>query len=202
VIKVGQEVPFLTGQYTNTQTTGGTNQPTNPFQTIERKDVGLQLTVTPHINEGDSVRLDIKQEVSSLAPTTTGAVDLVTNRRLITTSVVVRNGTMLVLGGLTSDEVKESVSKVPALGDIPVLGQPVPLPQRHQDAPQPDRVPQAHHPAGRRDGGVDVEREVQLHARAADRGARGAREPAAPEDHPVLPAEQPPPPRHDEPPGH
>src|SRR5205823_1783978 len=106
--------------YANTQI-GGTTQPTNPFQTIERKDVGLQLTVTPHINEGDSVRLDIKQEVSSLSPTT-GAVDLVTNKRQITTSVLVGDGNMLVLGGLISDEVKENVSKVPALGDIPVIG--------------------------------------------------------------------------------
>ena len=121
VIKVGQEVPFLTGSYANTQV-GGTTQPTNPFQTIQRKDVGLQLTVTPHINEGDSVRLDIKQEVSSLAPSPTGAVDLVTNKREINTSVLVGDGSLLVLGGLISDEVKESVSKVPALGDIPVLG--------------------------------------------------------------------------------
>ena len=121
VIKVGQEVPFLTGSYANTQV-GGTTQPTNPFQTIQRKDVGLQLTVTPHINEGDSVRLDIKQEVSSLAPSPTGAVDLVTNKREINTSVMVGDGSLLVLGGLISDEVKESVSKVPALGDIPVIG--------------------------------------------------------------------------------
>jgi general secretion pathway protein D len=121
VIKVGQEVPFLTGQYTNTGT-GGTSQPTNPFQTVERKDVGLTLKVTPHINEGDEVALDISQIVSSLAPTPAGATDLVTNNREITTSVLVRDGAMLVLGGLTTTEVSESVSKVPALGDIPLLG--------------------------------------------------------------------------------
>jgi general secretion pathway protein D len=120
--KVGQEVPFLTGQYTNTSTNGGSNQPTNPFQTIDRKDVGLTLTVTPHINEGDTVRLDIKQEVSSLAPNVQGATDLITNKREIDTSVMVGDGQMLVLGGLVSDEVKQNVSKVPALGDIPVVG--------------------------------------------------------------------------------
>ncbi len=121
-IKVGQKVPFLTGQYTNTSTNGGTNQPTNPFQTIEREDVGLSLKVTPHINEGDSVRLDLVQQVSSLAPSPLGAVDLVTNNREITTSVLVPDGVTLVLGGLISDEVRHSVTKVPALGDIPVLG--------------------------------------------------------------------------------
>lgn len=121
-IKVGQKVPFLTGQYTNTSTNGGANQPTNPFQTIEREDVGLKLKVTPHINEGDSVRLDILQEVSSLAPSSVNAVDLITNNREITTSVLVPDGVMLVLGGLISDEVRNSVTKVPALGDIPVLG--------------------------------------------------------------------------------
>lgn len=122
-IKVGQEVPFLTGQYTNTGSNGGgSNQPTNPFQTIERKDVGLMLKVTPHINEGDEVALDLHQEVSSLAPSVDGASDLVTNKREISTSVLVKDGGMLVLGGLTTHETSESISKVPALGDIPLLG--------------------------------------------------------------------------------
>jgi general secretion pathway protein D len=121
-IKVGQEVPFLTGQYTNTSTNGGTNQPTNPFQTIERKDVGLTLTVTPHVNEGDSVRLDVAQEVSSLAPNVLGATDLITNKREVTTSVLISDGAMLVLGGLISDETLETIQRVPALGDIPVVG--------------------------------------------------------------------------------
>ncbi|HRQ66512.1 MAG TPA: type II secretion system secretin GspD [Xanthomonadaceae bacterium] len=119
VFKVGQEVPFLTGQFTGAS--GGT-QPDNPFQTIDRRDVGLTLTVTPHINEGDAVRLDIKQEVSSLAPQPVGAVDLVTNKRELTTSVLVQDGALLVLGGLITEDVRENVSKVPALGDIPVLG--------------------------------------------------------------------------------
>ncbi|MGQ0799375.1 MAG: type II secretion system secretin GspD [Pseudomarimonas sp.] len=119
--KVVQEVPFLTGQFTNTGA-GGSTQPTNPFQTIERKDVGLILTVTPHVNEGSSVRLDLKQEVSSLAPGVAGASDLITNKRELTTSVMVPDGGLLVLGGLTSEETTESLQGVPGLSRIPVLG--------------------------------------------------------------------------------
>jgi general secretion pathway protein D len=128
MIKVGQEVPFVTGSYTtNTGTSGGTSGTTttgigNPFQTIQRKDVGLTLTVTPHVNSGDAVRLDIHQEVSSLLPPVQGAVDLVTNKREIKTTVLVKNDSVLVLGGLISDNVKDSVQKVPALGDIPLIG--------------------------------------------------------------------------------
>jgi general secretion pathway protein D len=120
--KVVQEVPFLTGQYTNTSTNGGNNQPTNPFQTVERKDVGLILTVTPHINEGDSVRLDLKQEISALAPPVQGAVDLITTKRELTTSVLVPDGGMLVLGGLTSEDSSQNVQGVPGLSRIPLLG--------------------------------------------------------------------------------
>jgi len=122
-ITVGQEVPFLTGSYTNIGgNNGGNNQPNNPFQTIERKEIGIKLKVTPRINEGDSVALDIFQEVSSLAPTPQGATDLVTNKREITTSVMVSDGGMLVLGGLISNQVDQTVNKVPGLGDIPLLG--------------------------------------------------------------------------------
>jgi general secretion pathway protein D len=120
VFKAGQEVPFVTGQFINTG--GGSNQPQNPFQTIDRKDVGITLTVTPHINEGDMVRLDIVQEVSSLAQQPAGAVDLVTNKRELSTSVIVQDGELLVLGGLISEQVQRNLNKVPALGDIPVLG--------------------------------------------------------------------------------
>ncbi len=124
-IKVAQEVPFLTGQYTTAATTSGAtagNPISNPFQTIERKDVGLMLKVTPQINEGDSVRLNIHQEVSSLAPPVTGAVDLVTYKRELTTSVLVKDDSLLVLGGLIDKQLTENVQKVPALGDIPLLG--------------------------------------------------------------------------------
>ncbi len=120
-IKVAQEVPFVTGQYTSTNA-GGTSQPQSPFQTIERKDVGLTLTVTPHINEGDAVRMDIHQVVSSLAPQVTGAVDLITNKREVKTSVLVADDSMLVLGGLISKNTSDSNRKVPLLGDIPLLG--------------------------------------------------------------------------------
>ena len=125
MIKVAQEVPFLTGSYaTNTGTSGSTNTSGigNPFQTIQRKDVGLTLTVTPHINSGDAVRLDLHQEVSNLLPPVQGAVDLVTNKREVKTTVLVKNDSLLVLGGLISDNVKDSVQKVPGLGEIPLIG--------------------------------------------------------------------------------
>lgn len=121
-IKVVQEVPFLTGQYTNTSTNGGANQPTNPFQTIDRRDVGVILTVTPHVNEGDAVRLELKQEVSALAPQASGAVDLITNKRELSTTVLVPDGGLLVLGGLTSEEATENVQGVPGISRIPLLG--------------------------------------------------------------------------------
>ncbi|HTI94886.1 MAG TPA: type II secretion system secretin GspD [Rudaea sp.] len=127
MIKVAQEVPFVTGSYTTNTGGNGANSGTttgigNPFQTIQRKDVGLTLTVTPHINSGDTVRLDIHQEVSNLLPPVQGAVDLVTNKREIKTTVMVKDDSLLVLGGLISDNVKDSVQKVPALGDIPLIG--------------------------------------------------------------------------------
>lgn len=116
----GQEVPFLTGQYANT---GGTSTNiTNPFQTIERKDVGLTLGVTPQINEGDHVKLKLNLEVSSLASGITGASDLVTNKRTLTNTVGVEDGQILVIGGLIDDNLTDSKSGVPFLSDIPLLG--------------------------------------------------------------------------------
>jgi len=117
-IVVGQNVPFITGQYANT---GGGTTPTNPFQTIQREDVGLTLKIKPQINEGDAVRLDIEQEVSSLASSSVGA-DLITNTRKIKTSVMVDDGQILVLGGLIEDSLRENEQKVPGLGNIPLLG--------------------------------------------------------------------------------
>jgi len=118
-IVVGQNVPFLTGSFTQATTgVGG-----SPFQTIERRDVGIKLRVKPQINEGDVIRLDIAQEVSSVEPGSLEfASGLITNTRNITTSVLVEDGKVLVLGGLISDDVQETVSKVPVLGDLPVLG--------------------------------------------------------------------------------
>ncbi len=117
-IKVGQEVPFVTGSYTDTGSTGGA---VNPFQTIEREQVGLTLKLTPQINEGDAVRLQIAQEISSLLPSS-AAVDLITSNRSINTTVIVQDGATLVLGGLIQDQVTETQSRVPLLGRIPLLG--------------------------------------------------------------------------------
>lgn len=119
-IVVGQNVPFITGSYTSTGT--GTSTPSNPFQTISRQDVGLSLKIKPQINEGDTVRLEIEQEVSSISSATTGAADIVTNKRAIKTSVLVDSGQVLVLGGLIDDQQVQNDQKVPGLGDIPILG--------------------------------------------------------------------------------
>lgn len=118
-IRVGQEVPFVTGQFTNT----GANQGSvNPFQTIQREEVGTSLKITPQINEGSGVKLEIEQETSSLGATVEGAADLVTNTRTITTSVFVNNGEILVLGGLIDDQLRQTDQRVPGLGKIPGLG--------------------------------------------------------------------------------
>ncbi|HEX6929712.1 MAG TPA: type II secretion system secretin GspD [Gammaproteobacteria bacterium] len=119
-IKVGQEVPFLTGSFSNT----GANQGNvNPFQTIQRKEVGLSLKLTPQISDSNTIVLDIAQEVSSLSQGSQGAVDLITDKRTITTSVVAESGEIIVLGGLIDERVAESEQRVPLLGAIPVLGQ-------------------------------------------------------------------------------
>lgn len=119
-ITVGQNVPFVTGSFTNTGAGGDGAQ--NPFQTIERENVGITLTVTPQINEGDSVVLDIQQEVSSLTGLSAIASDLITNERKIKTKVLVADGRTVVLGGLIKDDVQDGTQKVPILGDIPYLG--------------------------------------------------------------------------------
>lgn len=116
-IVVGQNVPFVTGQFTNQATT-----PENPFQTITRQDVGVLLKVKPQINYGDTVTLELEQEVSSVDSSTSGA-DLITNKRAIKTTVLVDDQDIVVLGGLIEDGLRENVQKVPLLGDIPVLGQ-------------------------------------------------------------------------------
>lgn len=118
-IKVGQNVPFITGSFTNTGSSSGS---TNPFQTIERKDVGLTLKVKPQINEGDSIKLEIEQETSNLAASSTGAADLITNTRSIKTSVMATDGQVIILGGLIDDQFADTQQKVPGLGDIPILG--------------------------------------------------------------------------------
>ncbi len=110
---VGQEVPTITGS-----TTGDNND--NPFQTVDRTEVGIKLKVTPQINEGDAVQMTIEQEVSSLSGAT--SVDVIINKREMKTTVMADDGETIVLGGLIDEDVQESVSKIPLLGDIPVLG--------------------------------------------------------------------------------
>ncbi len=118
-IVVGQNVPFVTGSYTQS-----TNTSTNPFQTIERKDIGLTLRVTPQVAEGGAVKLKVFQEVSSVVPSssTVKSADLITNKRSIENTVLVDDGQTVVIGGLISDDTKNGDSKVPLLGDIPVIG--------------------------------------------------------------------------------
>ena len=119
-IVVGQNVPFVTGQFTN-GTTGSTGN-VNPFQTIERRDVGLTLRVKPQISENGTVRLQIYQEVSSISPAVSNS-GLITNKRSIESNVIVEDGNIVVLGGLLQDEFSGNSDRVPGLADIPLLGQ-------------------------------------------------------------------------------
>ncbi len=119
-INVGQEVPFVTGSFSST---GGTTGGVNPFQTINREQVGTKLTITPQINEGDAILLKIAQEISSISESATaGAADLITNERTIETTVIIEDGGILVLGGLIEDTLRENTQQVPVLGRIPLLG--------------------------------------------------------------------------------
>ncbi len=118
-IMVGQNVPFLTGRFAQA---AGTGAEVNPFQTIERHDVGLTLRLRPQISEGGDVKLKIYQEVSSVVPAAIGAQDIITNKRSLDTTVTVRDGHIVVLGGLIQDTVTETISAVPILGHIPVIG--------------------------------------------------------------------------------
>ena len=123
-LKVAQEVPFITGQFTNTAgTTGGVTGGINPFQTIQRQEVGTILKVTPTISaEGTSVMLKISIESSSIGQKPAGAVDLVTNKRTITTTVLIEDGGVVVLGGLIEDNSVKGEQRVPYLGNIPLIG--------------------------------------------------------------------------------
>ena len=112
---IGQEIPITTGESLGTSNA-------NPFRTTSRQEVGIKLEVTPQINEGSSVILNIKQEVSGVAGVITSGIDLITNKRVIETTVLVDNGQIIVLGGLIDEDTQETVSKVPILGSIPILG--------------------------------------------------------------------------------
>ena len=121
-IVIGQNVPFLTGQFSNTGS-GGNNGAVNPFQTIERKDVGITLRVKPQISENGTIKMTIFQEVSSVQP---GSVDsrsgIITNKRTIESTVLVDDGAIVVLGGLLEDKYSGNEDKVPGLGDVPLFG--------------------------------------------------------------------------------
>ena len=118
-IVVGQNVPFITGSFSGTGSGG--SSPDNPFTTIERQDVGIKLKIKPQINEGNAVKLDVEQEVSNISPSTQGS-DIITNKRSITTTVMVEDGGVVVLGGLIEEDLQEDEQRVPVLGDIPILG--------------------------------------------------------------------------------
>ncbi len=115
-ISVGSEVPFVTGAYTTSN-----GDASRPFQTIERQNVGIELNVTPHVNEGNKIILDIEQEISSVSEDAR-ASDIVTNERKIKTQVLANDGEIVVLGGLIKDNAVISEQRVPLLGSIPVLG--------------------------------------------------------------------------------
>ena len=120
-IVVGQNVPFITGSFAQATSGGAGGTGVNPFQTIDRRDVGLTLRVRPQIAEGRTVKLRIYQEVSSIQDTS-NAAGIITNKRSIESSVLVEDGEIIVLGGLMQDDVRNAIDKVPLLGDIPVLG--------------------------------------------------------------------------------
>ena len=118
-VVIGQNVPFITGQYAQT----GTQTTPTPFQTIERRDVGLTLRVKPQITEGGTVRLAIFQEVSTLQDLTiTNASGPITNKRALESNVLVDDGQIVVLGGLLQDSLSDGQDKIPLLGDVPILG--------------------------------------------------------------------------------
>jgi general secretion pathway protein D len=125
-VKVAKEVPIVTGSYTN-QGISGTSGQVNPFQTINREEVGIILKITPQINDGGTVVLKISQEVSNLAASSeqvlAASQGLITNKRTITTNVVAEDGGIVVLGGLLSDDMTEEKAQVPFLGSIPILGE-------------------------------------------------------------------------------
>jgi general secretion pathway protein D len=118
-IVIGQNVPFVTGQYTANNSNSGA---VNPFQTIERKDVGLTLKVKPQISENGTVKMQIFQEVSSIDSKSSSSAGLITNKRSIETNVLVEDGSIVVLGGLLQDDTTNSQEKVPGLGDLPLFG--------------------------------------------------------------------------------
>ena len=119
-ILVGREVPFRTGSFTTTS-----DGASNPFTTVNREDVGVELTVTPHVHDTSAVRLEVAQQITNVLATPVGGsafADVVTSKRTIETTILAEDGQTIVLGGLIQDDINNSESRVPFLGDIPVLG--------------------------------------------------------------------------------
>ena len=151
-IVVGENVPFITGQFTNTGTAGAA---VNPFQTIERKDVGVTLRIRPQIGEGGAVRMTVFQEQSSVKTDTAAGTTNAgpsTSKRSIEGTVTVDDGQILVLGGLIEDRYINIKSKVPLLGDLPLLGALFRSESRERTAHQPDGLPAPDRDARRRVG--------------------------------------------------
>ncbi|HEY6241409.1 MAG TPA: type II secretion system secretin GspD [Burkholderiales bacterium] len=122
-IIIGQNVPFITGSFATPAAGATTAGAVNPFQTIERKDVGLTLRIKPQISEGSTIRMEIYQEVSDIASSLgTGASDIITNKRALETKVIVDDGNTIVLGGLIQNNLTETMQAIPLLGDIPFIG--------------------------------------------------------------------------------
>jgi len=119
-IEVGQSVPELTGSYSNTGTSS--NGSVNPFQTVDREDIGLKLGITPTIGEGNTIRMKLEFENSTIASGTAGTASLITNKRTVSNTVSIEGGQILVIGGLIDDQVNDSVNKIPLLSDIPLIG--------------------------------------------------------------------------------
>ena len=183
-IRVGQEVPFVTGQFTNT----GANQGSvNPFQTIQREEVGTSLKITPQINEGSGVRLEIEQETSSLGAAVEGAADLITNTRTITTSVFVNDGDVLILGGLIDEQLRESDRRVPGLGRIPGLGWLFRSRTTDRAKDESHGLHPPDDPARRRGRALPDQREVPLHPGSPAADGRRPRPPPARVERPLLP---------------
>lgn len=174
-ITVGQNVPFITGSFTAPTGTAGAT--VNPFQTIQRQNVGITLKVKPQINEGNAIQLTIEQKVDSLSTSAVrGASDLITNTRSIKTSVMVDDGKVVVLGGLITDDLKENVQRVPFLGDLPLIGS---LFRYKRNTKDKTNLMVFLHPVIMRDGVLaermtsgkyDFIRARQLEARLKDRG--------------------------------
>ena len=166
-IVVGENVPFITGQFTNTGTAGAA---VNPFQTIERKDVGVTLRIRPQIGEGGAVRMTVFQEQSSVKTDTAAGTTNAgpsTSKRSIEGTVMVDDGQILVLGGLIEDRYINIKSKVPLLGDLPLLGALVPQREPRAPAHQPDRLPAPDRDARRRVGQPVLGRPLRADPRPA-----------------------------------